>query len=90
MKNKQSIEVSNNQVVEYLADAAAHGGYSWDGVRIENGTTVTCLKTIAGATGLSYYRVKKMYRPTCGSRPNHYYPPQMFRYNHFLFDSAAS
>lgn len=59
MKNKESIEVSNNQIVEYLAEAATHGGYSWDGVRIENGTAVTCLKTIAGATGLSYYRVKK-------------------------------
>lgn len=59
MKNKESIEVSNNQIVEYLTEAATHGGYSWDGVRIENGTAVTCLKTIAGATGLSYYRVKK-------------------------------
>lgn len=59
MKNKESIEVSNNQIVEYLVESAAHGGYSWDGVRIENGTAVTCLKTIAAATGLSYYRVKK-------------------------------
>lgn len=39
--------------------ATAHGGYNWDGIDIKPGTTVTCLKTIANATGLSYYRVKK-------------------------------
>lgn len=59
MKNTKTIEVSNNQIIEYLTDAAAHGGYCWDGVDVEPGTAVTCLKTIATATGLSYYRVKK-------------------------------
>lgn len=59
MKNKNTIEESNNQIVEYLTMAAAHGGYCCDGVRIESGTAVTCMKTIATATGLSYYRVKK-------------------------------
>lgn len=59
MKNTKTIEVSNNQIIEYLTDAAAHGGYCWDGVNVEPGTAVTCLKTIATATGLSYYRVKK-------------------------------
>lgn len=59
MKNKSAIEESNNQIVEYLTMAAAHGGYCWDGVRIDSGTAVTCMKTIANATGLSYYRVKK-------------------------------
>ncbi len=59
MKNTNTIEVSNNQVLEYLTTAAAHGGYCWDGAKIEPGTAVTCLKTIAIATGLSYYRVKK-------------------------------
>ena len=59
MKNTNTIEVSNNQVLEHLTAAAAHGGYCWDGVKIEPGTAVTCLKTIATATGLSYYRVKK-------------------------------
>ena len=59
MKNTNTIEVSNNLVLEYLTTTAAHGGYCWDGVKIEPGTAVTCLKTIATATGLSYYRVKK-------------------------------
>lgn len=59
MKNKSTTEESNNQIVEYLTKAAAHGGYCWDGVRIDSGTAVTCMKTIANATGLSYYRVKK-------------------------------
>lgn len=59
MKNNITTEESNNQIVEYLAKAAAHGGYCWDGVRIDTGTAVTCMKTIANATGLSYYRVKK-------------------------------
>lgn len=59
MKSTNTIEVSNNQVLEHLSAAAAHGGYCWDGVKIKPGTAVTCLKTIATATGLSYYRVKK-------------------------------
>lgn len=59
MKRKNTTEVSNNQIIEYLTEAAAHTGYMFDGVKIEPGTTVTCLKTIATATGLSYYRVKK-------------------------------
>lgn len=59
MKNTNTIEVSNKQIIEYLTTAAAHGGYSFDGVRIEPGTAVTCLKTIAKQIGVSYYRVKK-------------------------------
>lgn len=59
MKGTNKHEVSNNQIIEYLTDAAAHGGYCWDGISIEPGTAVTCLKTIARETGLSYYRVKK-------------------------------
>lgn len=59
MKNTNTIEVSNKQIIEYLTGAAAHGGYSFDGVRIEPGTVVTCLKTIAKQIGVSYYRVKK-------------------------------
>lgn len=59
MKRKNTMEVSNNQIVEYLIDAASHAGYMFDGVKIEPGTAVTCLKTIATATGQSYYRVKK-------------------------------
>lgn len=59
MKRKNTTEVSNNQIIEYLTEAAAHAGYMFDGVKIESGTAVTCLKTIATATGLSYYRVKK-------------------------------
>lgn len=59
MKNTDTIEVTNKQIIEYLTEAAAHGGYSFDGVRIEPGTAVTCLKTIANHSGLSYYRVKK-------------------------------
>lgn len=59
MKNTNTIEVSNKQIIEYLTGAAAHGGYSFDGVRIEPGTAVICLKTIAKQIGLSYYRVKK-------------------------------
>lgn len=59
MKNTKTTEVSNNKIIEYLTDAAAHGGYYCDGVKIEPGTAVTCLKTIATQTGLSYYRVKK-------------------------------
>lgn len=59
MKRTHKTEVSNNLIIEYLTTAATHGGYNWDGIDIEAGTTVTCLKTIANATGLSYYRVKK-------------------------------
>ncbi len=59
MKNTNKHEVSNNQIIEYLTNAAAHGGYCFDGICIEPGTAVTCLKTIARETGLSYYRVKK-------------------------------
>lgn len=59
MENTNTIEVSNKQIIEYLTGAAAHGGYSFDGVRIEPGTAVTCLKTIANQIGVSYYRVKK-------------------------------
>lgn len=59
MKNTYTIEVSNKQIIEYLTGAAAHSGYRFDGVRIEPGTAVTCLKTIAKQMGLSYYRVKK-------------------------------
>lgn len=59
MKNINKTEVTNNLIIEYLTAAAAHGGYNWDGVSIEPGTAVTCLKTITNATGLSYYRVKK-------------------------------
>lgn len=59
MKNTNKIETSNNQIVNLLIEAASHAGYCWDGINIEPGTAVTCLKTIANATGLSYYRVKK-------------------------------
>ncbi len=59
MKNKIRTEESNNQIIEYLTQAAAHGGYYFDGVKIEPGTAVTCFKTIAAQTNLSYYRVKK-------------------------------
>lgn len=59
MKNKIRTEESNNQIIEYLTQAAAHGGYYFDGIKIEPGTAVTCLKTIASQTNLSYYRVKK-------------------------------
>lgn len=59
MKNKISTEESNNQIIEYLTQAAAHGGYYFDGIKIEPGTAVTCFKTIASQTNLSYYRVKK-------------------------------
>lgn len=59
MKNTNKIETSNNQIVNLLIEAASHAGYCWDGINIEPGTAVTCLKTIAIATGLSYYRVKK-------------------------------
>lgn len=59
MKNTNKIETSNNQIVNFLIEAASHAGYCWDGINIEPGTAVTCLKTIANATGLSYYRVKK-------------------------------
>lgn len=59
MKNKIRTEESNNQIIEYLTQAAAHGGYYFDGIKIEPGTAVTCFKTIAAQTNLSYYRVKK-------------------------------
>lgn len=59
MKNTNKIETSNNQIVNLLIEAASHAGYCCDGINIEPGTAVTCLKTIANATGLSYYRVKK-------------------------------
>lgn len=89
MKNKSTTEESKNQIVEYLTKAAAHGGYCWDGVRIDSGTAVTCMKTIANATGLSYYRVKKMYRAARLGRLHHCCAPQVFRYNHFLCRSGA-
>lgn len=59
MKNKIRAEESNNQIIEYLTQAAAHGGYYFDGIKIEPGTAVTCFKTIAAQTNISYYRVKK-------------------------------
>lgn len=59
MKNTNKTETVNNQIISVLTEAASHAGFCWDGVKIEPGTAVTCLKTIALATGLSYYRVKK-------------------------------
>lgn len=59
MKNTNAKQLTDNQIIEYLTNAAAHEGYCWDGVKIKPGTAVTCLKTIARETGLSYYRVKK-------------------------------
>lgn len=59
MKNTITNEVADKKIIEYLTDAGAHGGYCLDGVKIKPGTAVTCLKAIAIATKLSYYRVKK-------------------------------
>lgn len=59
MKNTIRTEESNNRIIEYLTQAAEHGGYYFDGIKIEPGTAVTCFKTIASQTNLSYYRVKK-------------------------------
>lgn len=59
MKNTNKTEMVSKQIISILTEAASHAGYCWDGINIEPGTAVTCLKTIAIATGLSYYRVKK-------------------------------
>lgn len=59
MKNKIRAEESNNLIIEYLTKAATHGGFYLDGIVIEPGTAVACMKTIAVLNDVSYYRVKK-------------------------------